>query len=52
MRTIVIELLRFDKDGKTCARCEDTAQAVKGVITKMSALLREVRHRRADRGGM
>jgi len=39
MRTIVIELLRFDKDGKTCARCEDTAQAVKKVIAKMSALL-------------
>ncbi len=39
MKTIVVELLRFDKDGKTCARCEDTAQAVKGVITKMSALL-------------
>ena len=39
MRTIVIELLRFDKDGKTCARCEDTAQAVRKVIAKMSALL-------------
>ena len=39
MRTIVIELMRFDKDGKTCTRCEDTAQAVKRIVTKMSALL-------------
>ena len=39
MRTIVVELLRFDKDGETCVRCEGTAQAVKRVITKMSALL-------------
>ena len=39
MKTIVVELLRFDKDGKTCARCEGTTQAAKRVITKMSALL-------------
>lgn len=43
MQTMTVALLRYDKDGRTCSRCEETARVIERVVKRMTTALRNIK---------
>ncbi len=43
MKTMTLEWFYFDKDGKTCTRCKDSAENIRNVVKKMTMPLKNIK---------